>query len=101
MTTKILSNMKNSFDEADELDGFDDLKDEDKERVQKAWAEGHVAPEDVPETARKADGEEGDEDEDEKPKKKGGKKKEEDDGGVGVFKFEYASSGRSKCKGAW
>ena len=33
-------------------------------------------------------------------KKKGGKKKaaEEEDDGKGVFKFEYASSGRSKCK---
>ena len=38
--------------------------------------------------------------EEEKPKKKGGKKKaaEEEDDGKGVFKFEYASSGRSKCK---
>ena len=35
----------------------------------------------------------------EKPKKKGGKKKaEEEYDGKGVFKFEYASSGRSKCK---
>ncbi|KAH9849562.1 hypothetical protein C2E23DRAFT_352102 [Lenzites betulinus] len=98
VTTKIISNMKNSFDEADELDGFDDLNDEDQDRIKKAWEEGHVAAEDVPETARKADGEEAEDDDEEKPKKRGGKKKEEDDGGKGVFKFEYASSGRSKCK---
>ncbi|KAI0634798.1 poly polymerase and DNA-ligase Zn-finger region-domain-containing protein [Trametes polyzona] len=98
VTSKIISNMKNAFDEADELDGFEDLKEEDQERVKKAWEEGHVAPEDVPETARKADGEEGEDDEEEKPKKGRGKKKDEDDGGKGVFKFEYASSGRSKCK---
>lgn len=100
VTSKILSNMKNSFDEAEELDGFEDLNDEDQERVKKAWAEGHVAPEDIPESARKADGEVSEEEEEDKPKKKAGKKKEEEDTGVSVFKFEYASSGRSKCKGA-
>lgn len=101
VTSKILSNMKNSFDEAEELDGFEDLNDEDQERVKKAWAEGHVAPEDIPESARKADGEASEEEEEDKPKKKAGKKKEEEDTGVSVFKFEYASSGRSKCKGAY
>ncbi|KAI0747052.1 poly polymerase and DNA-ligase Zn-finger region-domain-containing protein [Daedaleopsis nitida] len=95
VTPKIITNMKNSFNEADELDGFDDLSEEDQERIKKAWEDGHVAPEDVPETAQKADGED-DEDED-KPKKKGGKKAAVDLG-PGVFKFEYASSSRSKCK---
>ncbi len=88
--------MKNNFNEVDELDGFDDLNDEDQKRVEKAWEDGRVAPEDVPETAKKGDGEE--EDEEDKPKKRGKKKAEEDDG-KGVFKFEYASSARSKCKG--
>ena len=60
----------------------------------------HVAADDVPETARKPEGEEGEDEEDEKPKKRGGKKKDEEDDGKGVFKFEYASSARSKCKGA-
>ena len=32
VTPKIITNMKKSFDEADELDGFDELKDEDKEK---------------------------------------------------------------------
>ncbi|KAG2353537.1 hypothetical protein BDR07DRAFT_702010 [Suillus spraguei] len=57
-TAKIISNMKSQFESADELDGFDDLKDEDKERLRKAWEEGKVADEDIPETARKAPGEE-------------------------------------------
>lgn len=105
MTTKILSNMKNSFDEADELDGFEDLNDDDQEKIRKAWADGKVADEDVPDSARKADGEDNDEEDDEKPKaKKGGKKKadaeKDGDGGKGVFKLEYASSARAKCKSA-
>ncbi len=101
VTPKIITNMKDSFNDADELDGFDDLNDEDQDRLKKAWDDGHVAVEDVPETAKKGDGDEEDEEE-EKPKKKGGKKKvEEEDDGKGVFKFEYASSGRSKCKGAF
>ena len=100
VTAKIITNMKNSFNDADELDGFDDLQDDDQDRVKKAWEDGRVAAEDVPETAKKADG--GDEDEDdeeEKPKKGRGKKKDDEESGPAVFKFEYASSGRSKCKG--
>lgn len=97
--------MKNSFDEADELDGFEDLNDDDQEKIRKAWGEGKVADEDIPDTARKADGEDDEEEEEEKPKaKKGGKKKadaeKDGDGGKGVFKLEYASSARAKCKSA-
>ncbi|KAF9218969.1 zf-PARP-domain-containing protein, partial [Gyrodon lividus] len=55
-TPKILSNMKGQFPSADELDGFEDLKDEDKDRVQRAFDEGKVADDDIPESARKADG---------------------------------------------
>lgn len=102
VTSKILSNMKNSFDEADELDGFEELSEGDQEKIRKAWEDGKVADEDIPESARKADDEENDEEEEEKPKaKKGGKKKADEkdgDGGKGVFKLEYASSARSKCK---
>ena len=91
--------MKNSFNDADELDGFDELNDEDQERVKKAWEDGRVAAEDVPETAKKGDGEDDEDEDEEKPKKRGGKKKAEEDSGPAVFKFEYASSSRSKCKG--
>ena len=34
--------MKNNFNKADELDGFDNLSKEDKHRVEKAWQDGHV-----------------------------------------------------------
>ncbi|PCH44734.1 zf-PARP-domain-containing protein [Wolfiporia cocos MD-104 SS10] len=102
VTPKIIENMKKSFEEADELDGFEELKAEDQEKVRKAWEDGKVADEDVPESARKPEGEE--EDDEEKPKKKaarGSKKKAEADDAEpkkSVFKLEYASSGRSKCK---
>ncbi|ETW75824.1 hypothetical protein HETIRDRAFT_243903, partial [Heterobasidion irregulare TC 32-1] len=58
VTPLIFTNMKQQFNEASELDGFDDLKEEDQERVTKAWEAGHVADEDIPETARKAEGDE-------------------------------------------
>ena len=98
--------MKKSIEEAEELDGFEDLEASDQDKVRKAWEEGHVADEDIPESARKpTDAEDEDEDgDDEKPKKKaaakkGGKKAKAASDEPGVFKFEYASSGRSKCKG--
>jgi hypothetical protein len=42
-TTKQFENMKASFDEAEELDGYEDLQPEDQERVKKAFEEGHGA----------------------------------------------------------
>lgn len=97
--------MKKSIEEAEDLDGFDELNDEDKEKIRKAWEVGHVADEDIPDTARKADddGEEEDEGDEEKPKKKAAAKataKKDKSDEPGVFKFEYSSSGRAKCKGA-
>lgn len=95
--------MKKIHEEAEDLDGFEDLETEDQEKVRKAWEDGHVADEDIPETARKPDADEDEEDDEEKPKKKRGpKKKDEDSDGSpkkGVFKLEYASQGRAKCKG--
>lgn len=58
--------MKNSFEQASELDGYEDLKPEDQEKVDKAWEDGHVADEDIPDSARKPAG---DEEEVEKKKK--------------------------------
>lgn len=76
VTPKIIDNMKKSFNEASELDGFEDMKEEDQERISKAWEDGHVADEDIPDTARKPEGEDGEEDEEEeKPKKKVSAKK--------------------------
>ena len=65
-TTKtIFTNIKKSFESAEELDGYEDLKPEDQEKVNKAWEEGHVADEDVPDSAKKPD-----DDEEEKPKRR-------------------------------
>ena len=58
--------MKNSFGEGSELDGYEDLRPEDQAKVIKAWQDGHVAEEDIPESARKP----ADEEDAEKPKKK-------------------------------
>ncbi|KAF9566515.1 zf-PARP-domain-containing protein [Agrocybe pediades] len=66
VTPKILENVKSKFEEASEVDGFEDLKPEDQERLTKAWADGHVADEDIPPSARKPEGED---DAEEKPKK--------------------------------
>lgn len=70
--------MKDKFSSPEELDGFEDLKDEDQERVRRAWEEGHIADEDIPPSAQKPEGEE----EEEKPKKKRApaKKKAEPEG---------------------
>ena len=65
VTPRIIENMKKNFDSATELDGFDELPAEDQAKVEKAWEEGHVAEEDIPETAKKPEGDE----EEEKPKK--------------------------------
>lgn len=76
VTAKVLSNMKKELGEAEELDGFDEIPPEDQERLRKAWEAGHVAEEDVPETADKSKMIPGyvDPDAPEKPKK-GGRKK--------------------------
>ncbi|KAF9480965.1 zf-PARP-domain-containing protein [Pholiota conissans] len=65
VTKKLIENMKAKHDEASDLDGFEDLKDEDKAKIIKAWQDGEVADEDIPDSARKPAGEEGEE----KPKK--------------------------------
>lgn len=62
--------MKAKFTNPDELDGFEDLKEEDQERVRRAWDQGHVADEDIPPTARKPADAADDEDDEDKPKKK-------------------------------
>ncbi|THV07105.1 zf-PARP-domain-containing protein [Dendrothele bispora CBS 962.96] len=81
VTKKIIENMKAQFPNADEVDGFEDLKPEDQDRIRKAWEDGEVAEEDIPESAKKTGaGEEEEEEDEEKPKKKKApaKKKTED-----------------------
>ncbi|KAL1744568.1 hypothetical protein HDZ31DRAFT_38296 [Schizophyllum fasciatum] len=70
-TDKVLANIKEQFPDPSEVDGYDELKDEDKERIATAYEAGHVAEEDIPETAQKG----ADDEEDEKPKKKAPAKK--------------------------
>jgi flagellar biosynthesis GTPase FlhF len=74
-TPKIITNMKEKFSSAEDLDGFEDLKEEDQERVRHAWEEGRVADEDIPETARKP----ADAEDDEKPKRKRAPAKKKDE----------------------
>ena len=83
--------MKKSFEEASDLDGYEDLKPEDQARVIKAYQDGHVADEDIPESARKPADEEGEE----KPKK-GRKKKADDDEGESAEKPKKAKASSSK-----
>lgn len=91
MTPKIIANVKKSFEEASELDGYEALKPEDQARVIKAYQEGHVADEDIPESARKP-ADEGEE----KPKKAGRKKKADDDEGESTEKPKKAKASTSK-----
>jgi hypothetical protein len=82
VTPKILANMKSQFENASELDGFEDLRDEDKQRVTVAFGAGKVAEEDIPASAKRADGTADDvEEEEEKPKKKRAPAKKKDDDG--------------------
>jgi hypothetical protein len=66
--------MKNTFESISDLDGYDDMNEDDQARLQTAWDSGHVADEDVPESARKPEGEE-----EEKPKKKAAPRKKKAD----------------------
>ena len=71
--------MQKTLSAASELDGYSDLRPEDQERVDKAWEDGHVADEDIPESAKKPAGE-GDEEEDKPKRKKAAAKKTEEEG---------------------
>jgi Poly(ADP-ribose) polymerase and DNA-Ligase Zn-finger region len=78
VTPKIIENLKKTFSEASEVDGYDDLSSEDRKKLDNAWEEGHVADEDIPESAKKTTGE----DDEEKPKrKKAATKKTDEEGG--------------------
>ena len=79
-TNKVLENIKEQFPDPSEIDGFDELQDADKERITTAYEAGHVAEEDIPESAQKG----AEDEEEEKPKKKAPAKKkakEADEGG--------------------
>ena len=70
VSKKVLANVKENFSSASELDVYEDMTEEDKEKIDTAYEVGHVADEDIPESAKKPTE---DEDED-KPKKKPAKR---------------------------
>ena len=45
--------MQEFYSDPSDLDGFDELKPEDKERIKKALQDGRVAEDDIPESAKK------------------------------------------------
>lgn len=96
-TPTIIDNMKKSFSEADELDGFDELQPADQDKIRKAWEDGHVADEDVPETARKAEGDDGADEA--KPKKKRAPAKKAEEGEAAKPKKARASKKKSEEEG--
>ncbi|BGP53039.1 hypothetical protein JCM8202_004123 [Rhodotorula sphaerocarpa] len=53
ITSKQFENLKADFEEPDEVDGFEELTPEDQEKFRKAYAQGHVDDEDIPDSARK------------------------------------------------
>lgn len=91
----IINNLKKSFSEADELDGFDELQPADQDRIRKAWDEGRVPDEDVPETARKPEKAD-DANDEEKPKKKRAPPKKDDEGGAA--KPKKARTSKKVCR---
>jgi len=70
ITAKVWTNLKKAYGAPEEIEGFDELNDTDKEKFRKAWEEGKVDPADVPPSAI------ADADEDDAPKKKGRPKKQ-------------------------
>jgi hypothetical protein len=47
--------MQELYSDPSNLDGFDDLKPEDKDRISKALQDGHVAEDDIPESAKEGE----------------------------------------------
>lgn len=41
ITAKQFENLKNDFEEADDVDGFEDLTPDDQEKFRKAFQQGH------------------------------------------------------------
>jgi hypothetical protein len=92
VTPKIVGNMKTAHPEPTDIDGFEDLREEDQAKIIKTWQEGHVDPEDVPESAKKEEVEG-----EEKPKKKAAPKKKKDEE-AGADAEEKPKKSRAKAK---
>jgi hypothetical protein len=86
--------MKAAHPEPSDLDGYEELREEDQAKIIKAWQEGHVDPADVPESAKKEEVEG-----EEKPKKKAApRKKKADDEADGEAAEEKPKRSRAKAK---
>ena len=75
VTPKVIENAKRSFENVKDLDGFEELREDDQEKLKAAWEAGHVADDDIPPTAKKSDGD----GEEEIPKERASEKKKEAD----------------------
>jgi len=69
VSPKVIAKMQELYSDPSDLDGFDDLKPEDKDRINKALQDGHVAEDDIPESAKEGE---------EKTKKKAASRKRKD-----------------------
>jgi hypothetical protein len=59
VTGRQLEHLLDKFDGPSDLDGYEDLSEADWAKISKARADGHVADEDVPGSARKTEEEAG------------------------------------------
>lgn len=80
VTRKILENAKKQFEEASELDGYEELTPQDQAKITLAWVDGEVADADIPDSARKPEAEEDAEKPKKAPAKKAAKKAVDEDG---------------------
>lgn len=73
VTPKLLENLKKTISEPSQLEGYNNLRESDRTKIVKAWEDGRVAEDDIPESAKSTVNGFGEE----KPKKKkdGGNKK--------------------------
>lgn len=53
VTPKVIANMKEKMESPEEMEGFDSLRDEDAEKVRKAWENGEIPEEDRPKKTEK------------------------------------------------
>ncbi|WVN85585.1 uncharacterized protein L203_100734 [Cryptococcus depauperatus CBS 7841] len=85
-TPEVIKHWKDDFNEATELDGFDELPEDAQQKIIDAWDAGHVRDEDIPDSAKADKVEEGvNEANIEKPTtKKAGRKTKKDEGEVPV-----------------
>jgi len=58
VTPEVLANIKKEWPDVTEIDGYDEIPESYQEKVAKAWEDGHVAEEDIPESAKYLPGEE-------------------------------------------